>query len=138
MARRIVAFGFPSILILLEHLLRVGFKLDSQAFVGPALAAVGIGFLFPLIVPKVPILKIPIRAQQIMKDHKMRIVSNRDLRLIEWVWIFIFVLTISWTYSLYLSSSQPYIFWFKFPASLVIGFINYFLGMLFCEIKGYI
>ena len=52
MIKRILVYGFPFFLVLLERILRDLFQLDSKAFIGPAIASAGVVLLLPLIAPK--------------------------------------------------------------------------------------
>jgi hypothetical protein len=103
---------------------------------GPTIAAVGISFLLPLIVPKQKQYDFPEAFKQEIEKNKVIIISKAEQRLIDIVWILIFVLTSGWIFSLFISSTQPQLLWFNIiHAYLALGFANYFIGVLLSEIK---
>ncbi len=51
MAKRILIYGFPFFLLLIETLMRKALGLNSEGLIGPALAAAGIATLLPLTTP---------------------------------------------------------------------------------------
>jgi hypothetical protein len=135
MIKRILIYGFPLFLLLIEALFRAALKLDTNAFMGPTIAAVGVDFLLPLIVPKPRQYPFSKNIKKEIAKHKIVIIPSAEQRLIGFIWIFIFILTCSWVYSLFISSTQPSLLWLGFPAYLVLGFANYFVGVLFSEMK---
>lgn len=136
MIKRVLIYGFPFFLLLIEALFRAALKLDTHAFMGPTIAAVGVGFLLPLIIPKPRQFSLSESVREEIAEHGITIIPTAEQRLIDVVWIFIFLLTSSWVGSLYVSSTQPDLLWFDMKAYLILGFVNYFVGVLFCELKG--
>jgi len=135
MTKRILIYGFPFFLIALEYVLRTALSLDSETFMGPTLAAVGISFLLSLIVPKNRELDLSQETQNEIDRLGIIVVPRGEQILIDLVWVFIFALTASWAYCLYLSCINPSTTWFKIPAYQLLGYGNYFIGVLFSEIK---
>jgi hypothetical protein len=135
MIKRILIYGFPFYLILIESILRKAYRLESEAFIGPTLAAVGVSFLLPLIVPKKRDFPVTQQTKQEVEAHGMTMRYKSEERFIDAVWLFIFTLTACWTYCLYLSSQSQIQLWWTFPIYKIIGFFNYFVGVLFSEIK---
>lgn len=135
MMKRILVYGFPFFLVTIEHILRAALQLDSETFIGPALAAVGVGFLLSLIVPKDRNLGLSQGTQDELDRLGIVVIPKGEQILIDLVWVFIFALTAAWAYCVYLSSATPNLTWFKIPAYQLLGFGNYFVGVLFCEIK---
>jgi hypothetical protein len=135
MIKRLLIYGFPFFMLLIEALFRAALKLDTNAFMGPTIAAVGVGFLLPLIVPKQRQYPFSDDVRREISGHRIVIIPTAEQRLIDVVWIFIFVLTSGWIYSLYISSTQPQLLWFNIRAYLALGFANYFVGVLLSELK---
>jgi hypothetical protein len=135
MTKRILIYGFPFFLIAIEHVLRTALHLDSKTFIGPTLAAVGVSFLLSLIVPKNRESGLSQETQAEIKRKGIILISKNEQIYIDLVWVFIFTLTASWAYCLYTSSATPDDTWLKIPAYHVLGFSNYFIGVLFSEIK---
>lgn len=136
MGKRLLTYGFPFFLIFIEFLLRNAYRLDTEEFIGPTLAAVGVSLLLPLIVPKKIEVGLTQQTKQELDQKKVRILYKSEDRFIDIVWIFIFILTACWAYTLYISAQKDHIqMWMTFPNYKVLGFSNYFLGVLFSEVK---
>ena len=135
MTKRILIYGFPFFLIALERVLRTALNLNSETFMGPTLAAVGVSFLLSLIVPKSRELGLSQETLSEIDRQGIIVIPRNEQILIDLVWVFIFTLTASWAYCLYLSCITPTSTWLKIPAYQILGFGNYFVGVLFSEIK---
>jgi len=135
MTKRFLIYGFPFFLIAIEHVLRTALHLDSRTFMGPTLAAVGVSFLLSLIVPKNRDSGLSQETLVEIKRKGIIVIPKSEQTPIDLVWVFIFALTASWAYSLYISSATPDTTWFRIPAYQVLGYGNYFIGVLFSEIK---
>jgi len=135
MAKRILIYGFPFFLMFLEVLLRKAYKLDSEEFIGPTLAAVGISFLLPLIVPRRREYPFSQQTTNELNKQNVVVVNRSEDRFIDIVWILIFLLTGLWAYSLYISAAKSIAMWWVLPNYKVIGFANYFVGVLCSELK---
>jgi hypothetical protein len=116
-------------------MLRQALKLESEAFIGPTLAAVGISLMLPLIVPKKRAFPIPKKTVQIIEERGCRIINKTESVFIDLVWTLIIILTALWAYSLYLSSQKPIDSSAQLPWYLIIGFFNYFTAVILSEIK---
>src|SRR4051812_93850 len=101
MLKRILIYGYPFYLVSLEYLLRQAIKLESEAFIGPTLAAVGISLLLPLIVPKKRDFHFSKKTMDRIEAIGGKIIHKRESILIDLVWTLIIVLTALWACSLY-------------------------------------
>ena len=135
MIKRILIYGFPFFLLFIEAILREALSQGVNTSVGPSLAATGVGFLISLIVPKKSSLQFSPETERELKERKMSAMSTAERRFIDFVWLFAFLLTALWTYDVYISYKSPTLAWFGFPALLIIGFVNYFIGIVFSEVK---
>lgn len=133
--KRTLIYGYPFYLISIEFILRRALKIESEAFIGPTLAAVGISLLLPLIVPKKR--DFPFTKKTMLRIEKLgvKMIDKRESGFIDLVWSFIFVLTALWAYSLYLSSQRQENSLVGLPGYLIIGFLNYFIAVVLSEIK---
>ncbi|MCP4373229.1 MAG: hypothetical protein GY797_34760 [Deltaproteobacteria bacterium] len=135
---KILIYGFPVILMIIEFILRASLALDTQIFIGPTLASVGIGFVIPLVAPKEKNFGLTDKKIKEYQTKGIVLRSTRDETFIHFVLILIFVFTISWMSSLYLSSQFPKMTWLTVPAYMYPGFLNYFGGVLLSVVKGVI
>jgi hypothetical protein len=142
MVKRILVYGFPIFIIILEALLRSFVGSESKAFIGPAISAVGVSLLFPIVIPK-PIsskIKLSEATRKDVKNKKIIVVAAKDQRIIDLAWLFLLIFTCGWVWTLYLSSIWPGWYWFsiasiQFPGYLIVGFVIYFGGVIFSELK---
>ncbi len=135
MIKRILIYGFPFFLLFIETILREALSQGVNTSVGPSLAATGVGFLISLVVPKQRSLQFSAETEQELKTKNISAMPTAERKFIDLVWLFTFALTASWTYVVYLSYKSPSLIWFGFPALLIVGFINYFIGVAFSEAK---
>jgi len=135
MIKRILIYGFPFFLIALEIVFRKALGINSQIFIGPSLAGVGIGFLLSLTTPRKRDIPLSPETLDKIKELGMVMIPKAEQTLIDIVWIFIFLLTASWFLCLYLSSVSPQLIFLTMPVYQIIGYANYFVGVIFSEIK---
>jgi len=129
----LIIFGFPVYLIIFEILFRTVSNLNTSTFIGPTLAATGLSFLLPLIRPKR--VDLSFDDEEEFKKKGLIIKNAYDEKLIPVVYAFILVGILIWYWSCATSFLHPKdTLWF-FPKHLIIGLINYFLGILFTTIK---
>ncbi|HEX3102960.1 MAG TPA: hypothetical protein VHQ22_00825 [Terriglobales bacterium] len=135
MITRVLVYGFPAFLLFFEWLLRTAlhssFQVDSHEFMGPTLAAVGVGFLLPLTAHKDRVAVLDAQTQKALSGYQ--VISKREATFVGFVWIFIFVLTAGWAYDLYLSCTHTS--GFKGLGQLSLGLGDYFVGIVMSEIK---
>jgi hypothetical protein len=135
---RIPVYLLPGFLVLLEWVLRDAFKLPSQEFVGPTLAAAGIGLTIPLTAYEVHdkvLAKIPADiASQIEKNHlKIDTSEARAFRNICWTMTFLLILL--WIWAIVSSIKSPTLLWRILPFHYVPGAISYIVGIALTEWK---
>lgn len=140
--RRVLVYGFPLVLVLIEHLLRAGMEMmnvhaDPQGFLPAAIASAGIGQLFPVVAPKDRSALLP---KSLVK--RMRVIgltggtSEADQVLVTIAWICIFGLTILWTvlvfFSIRVGDEEALLFGIK---TFNLGLFTYFVGVALAEMK---
>jgi len=132
---RIHIFFFPLYLVLIELVMRLSLKVDTYAFLGPTLAAVGIGFAIPLTIPKDITRTFAQSTQKVLKNHGAAVYSRRDYTFVVLVRIILLLFTAGWSYSLYLSVESPGKTLCYIPVSLGLGVLNYVVAIVLSVIK---
>lgn len=135
MIRRILLYGFPVFIILLEILLRSAYSIDSKGLVGPALAATAIGLLLPLTSQKRRDLQLPHAITEKLKGRGIMIIPKTEKTLIEAVWLILFVFVLAWAYAVYLSCRQVAGGRFGLTWCQMIGIVTYIIGVVLTEIR---
>ena len=135
MVKRILIYIFPFFLLVIEAILRAILSLDTKTFVGPTLAAVGIGFVIPLIKPRQRDYNIRPDLKATLIKEGFLLISKRVEIFIDFVWLFTFIFTGCWACTLYLSNKLPDYYWLGIPAYLFLGLLCYFGGVVFSEIR---
>ena len=129
----VIIYGFPTYLIFFELLVRSFSGFDTSAFIGPTLGAAGLGFLMSVIQPKPVILT---DEQRIFtQQHGVIIRNPNDERIISIAWIFIFIGVLLWYCACLVSLKYPNFSFSIFPAHLIIGLINYLIGIILSVFK---
>ena len=88
-----------------------------------------------LIVPKEGDWPLSPETMKELGQNKLSGISTCERIFIDVVWLFIFILLSAWIYCLYLSYKAPETSVLFFRAYLEIGFISYFVGVAFSEVK---
>ena len=131
MLTRILTYGFVFFLIFLEWLLRTLSNVDSQEFMGPTLAAAGIGLLVPLTTAKNKAASLSSNTQQQILGYI--VISKKEQTMVGVIWIFLFLLLTCWTYDLCLIGKKcPAVFGIS---PLWLGGIAYFVAVILSEVK---
>ncbi|GLO40263.1 hypothetical protein PPUN15366_19070 [Pseudomonas putida] len=130
----VITYGFPVILILFELGIRAVIKIDTSAFIGPALASAALCFLAALTKPK-----------EMAGIHSVEVpgyisVKKVDSNFIGFVWLMILAALGAWGASCVISnrelSEQRFMLLdYDFSIPLVIGVISYMLSLLMTAIK---
>lgn len=111
--------------------MRSAFALDTELFIGPIFASVGLSFLIPLTIPKrTDPHKLSKQTQEELERFKLTLIP----RFIQSCWMLMLIFIISWVSTLYLSTI-PGQYWWRFPISYYPGFFNVFIGIVLSEIK---
>jgi hypothetical protein len=135
MFKRVITYGFPFFMILIEFILRSAFKVESRTFMGPTLAATGVGLMLPLTVPKPRDLQLTAATKEELRKYKLSVVVEPERRLMEWTWLSLVVFTFVWAYSLYLSCRSPHWLIMRVPDYLLAGLLTYFVAIVLSEVK---
>lgn len=92
---RLLSMGFPIYLIIFESIIRNLFKVDIGSFIGPSLAAGGLGLLIENVKPS------KVDSTQIGLNLPSGYVIRRkdDEKLIIITWVFVLLCLITWVYS---------------------------------------
>jgi hypothetical protein len=131
MLTRILAYGFAFFLLFLEWLLRKLANIDSHEFMGPTLAAAGVGFLVPLTTAKNKLSTLPTSTQLQLNGYY--VISSREQIFVDLSRMFLFVLVASWAYDLFLVCTRSAGFLGLSP--VVLGLITYFVAVVLAEVK---
>jgi hypothetical protein len=133
MIRKILLFGLPVYLYVLEVLLKTVASLKSESLLGLTLAGAGMGFLLPLTELK----KVNVRGRT--ADYLDRInatvYSRRDKTFVDGVWFVFFVSLVAWMYALFLTfkQTQPSAAWINLQE--VIGILIFVISVVLSEVK---
>jgi hypothetical protein len=131
MVRKVLAFGLPIYLFLLELFLKTVAGLGSESLLGPTLAGAGIGFLLPLTDLK-PI-PLPEGLEDELADLDADVFLPRDKELTDWIWLAFLISLVAWMYSVFLSFPPAHPSFLSLP--VVIGCAVFVLSIIFTEIK---
>jgi hypothetical protein len=101
---RILSIGFPIYLLLFEAVVRLLFKVDISSFIGPSLAAGGLGLLIEGTKPK-KIADATIVGITLPQNFVVR--NIKDERLVLVAWGLILVCIVAWLYSCVSSIKAP-------------------------------
>lgn len=127
--------GFPVYLVVFEIILRSLSSVNTSSFIGPALAASGLGLLIGVIKPK----KVALdpNTEKALKEQGITFVARdqRDEKIVVLGWVAILLELMSWYWSCAMSikygdSEGP-----KSFLPLYIGIGNYILGILLSSLK---
>jgi hypothetical protein len=137
LSERIPGYLFPFFLLILELILRYAFNLNTQEFIGPTLAATGVGMIMSLTahrsnkIPRV----VPQEVEQFLKEKKLTIepYSVKVFRSI--CWTLTLVLTILWVVSITLSIKFPSNTMLSLPTHYYPGFMSYVIAFVLSEVK---
>lgn len=131
MFRKILLYGLPAYLYMLEAFLKTIASIGSESLLGPTLAGAGIGFLLPLTELKRVQLGGATEAQ--LRRLNAIAYSQRDKVFVDCVWVAFFGALAAWMYALFLSfrpGANP-----SFVSPLIIGCIIFLGSLVLTEIK---
>jgi hypothetical protein len=131
MFRKILLYGLPAYLYMLEVFLKTLASVGADSLLGPTLAGAGIGFLLPLTEPK----KIDLGGATEARLKKLNAIafSQRDKVFVDCVWIAFLIALAAWMYALYLSFKPSENVLLISP--LIIGCIIFVGSVVLTEIK---
>lgn len=140
-----ISIGFPIYLIVFEILLREFSKVDISSFLGPTLAASGLGFMIEVLKPKKIELTDDLKSSLANLPDNLTFRSKKDEKLVFASYGFVLICVLIWFYSCALSIKVPTseeeiitqtesISFVSF--AFILGCINYVIGVIFSSLKG--
>ncbi len=129
MIRRFIICFFPFALFFIELFFRKGLSWDTEAFLGPSLASIGLGIVVSALELKRPDLKITDQYARDLAAQGFEVLKTRDRRISDFALLFTFLGIPIWSYALYLSSLHPIQYWLTQPAALFPGIFNVVFGI---------
>jgi hypothetical protein len=140
---RALVYLFPFFLLFLEIILRDAFKVNARDFIGPTLAATGVGLVIPLTGHKSTKLnqslpgidkKLLGKLQELQaQGFTIEPKSLRTFRSACWVIAFLLIAAWIWTVTQSLNADAP--LWGPFPDHYYVGMASFVLGLLMSEVK---
>lgn len=131
MINRIFTIGFPLYLILFELLLRSFSGTDTSSFIGPTIAAAGLSILISL--TEIKEYKNEDKLKQTVKDeikkYGLSLINKKELIFERVLWFLVLVGLIVWYSSCSIAIKYPNLKIIGMPSHLVVGSINYLLGV---------
>ena len=128
-------YGFPLYIVLIELLVRAFLAIDTQAFVGPSLAAVGLGFLVPLLHLKDRASEYGEAVDKEAQEKEAILVTKKDLDFLMVVIAILLLLLVLWVVSLVLSVQDPIPRLGIIPIPYLSGVPSYIIGIVLSVVK---
>lgn len=140
MLRRWLTLLSPVLLIVIEWEMRSVSGVDTQAFVGPTLASVGLGILIPLMQPR-PNRRdpaIPASFYEEAERYHMTVSTEREHHFDDLCLFLLIPAIVLWTWTVYLSVKAPHSMAGPFAVYDYWGIVNYIVGAALTEIREHI
>jgi hypothetical protein len=131
MIRKVLLYGLPLYLYLLEAFLKTIASVTSESLLGPTLAGAGIGFLLPLTEFKQ--VEIDANLASELQKSKAFVYSTSDKILVDFVWLAFLISLGAWMYSVFLTFHPKQVPLNTSP--LVIGCVVFVISLILAEIK---
>ena len=138
MFRKVLLYGFPIYLYVLERMVRALANVPIEnSFAGPTLAGAGILFLIPLTALKrVPDVDVDPKVHAALMQMNVTIHSRRDESFCNFVWLMFLISLLAWIFSMYITfRTLPHMLPSTIPWSFVIGCLIFFISVVLAEIK---
>ena len=129
MLRRIFVALFPVALFCIELFLRKSARWDTEGFIGPSLASIGLGFVLSVQTPKEPDFRITERYRDQLERDGYELVRKWDKIVMDAGLLVLCIALPAWIFSLYAVSEH--IVWQSYSAGLFAGLFNAVLGLIF-------
>jgi hypothetical protein len=113
MFKKLMVYGLPVYLYVLEAVLKTFAAIQSDSIAGPTLAGAGLGFLLPL--TELKQINVPADVLQKLKDTGTAVYSPADKTFSDFVWVCFFASLLLWMWCIYLTLH---------PKPLWLGYIN--------------
>ena len=138
---RTPGYLFSVFLILLELILRTALDIDTKGFIGPTLAAAGIGMTIPItsytnrqaVLSEIEKISTEFKRTILDKGYSLDTRRARVLRNIGWGMLIL--LSILWIVSIYTSIQETLFSPFMIRVQYVLGVICFIGGILITEVK---
>jgi hypothetical protein len=128
MLRRIFVALFPLALFGIELVLRKSAKWDTEGFIGPSLASIGLGFILSVQTPKEPDFRITERYQDQLERDGYALIKRWDKIVMDAGLLILCIALPAWIFSLYAASEH--LLWSTYSAGLLAGLLNTVLGTI--------
>jgi hypothetical protein len=138
MISRLLHWGFPLYLIVVEMIFRAYSHEDTMGFIGPTIATAGLSALMPLTKAKPPSTPLSPSTLQALQSRGLMPVSAADQNLVVVVWLTIISSFFVWFWSCYVSLKEPGAVFLFVPKHITIGLINYFTAVILSALKAYL
>lgn len=134
---RMPIYFFPLFLLSLEWSLRFAFKLNTQEFIGPTLAATGVGMTISLTSYKSrKVLKsIPAELKTYILENDMTVDTGTTRFFRNLCWVFTLTLTAFWIGAIIISTQFGALSYWRIPLHYWIGGLSYLMGLILSEVK---
>ena len=131
----LINLGFPIYLILFELLLRSLSSVDTSSFIGPTLAASGLGLLIGTIKPKKVFLDKELEDKLKAAGISTVARNSKDDKLIQIAWVLILIEILTWYWCCAMTIKTAETKEIKNNLPLIIGIGNYILGIIIASFK---
>ena len=137
LSERATQYLFPLFLLAVEWFLRDAFRLSTQEFIGPTLAATGVGMTITLTSYEGNKLlqSIPSEIKEYAERNNLRVETTKSGVFRNMCWIVTLVLTLLWIWSITLSTQHPNSTLWIFPTHYYPGFGSYIFSLFLSELK---
>lgn len=127
--------GFPIYLVLFEVLLRTFSSVDTSSFIGPTLAASGLGLIIGVLKPKT--IKLDQTTQHSLKEMGLSAIvrDSKDEKIVFLGWVAILVELLTWYWSCAVAIKTGDKEQAKSIQPLIIGVVNYIIGVILLSFK---
>ena len=99
--RKILVFGLPIYMYVMEVLLKTMASITSESLFGITLAGAGIGFLLPL--TELKRIQVTGRAGEFLQSVHLEAYSVKDKRVVDVAWVAFLSSLLAWIYALFLT-----------------------------------
>jgi len=137
-----ISIFFPIYLIAFEALVRQFSKVDISSFLGPTLAASGLGFLIESIKPKKVVVPEEIKEKLVGLPDNFTIRYKGDEKLIHFSYASLLICIMIWFYTCTLSikpltEESVNVYGLSLASmAFILGCSNYIIGIIFSTLKG--
>jgi hypothetical protein len=137
MLKRFLIYVLPIYLMTIEWAMDKTQVIEHSNALGPTLAAVALGLLGSVVVPKLRIVEMKKEIKGRKTVEKLFVNKPSDQKLCEIGWIVLFASLMLWAYILYLTERDVILNLYitSLPTSVTIGIAIYIVSILLSELK---